>query len=182
MDAILSARSTNMADAFTMLLAIQQGPKGPESGRIHKRMMTHNQNPFMQFIFHQKDAEGEKYHPVRWASVEFRQWDGFFYVYTNTTEEIKPFLPKKIGLKDIQQGFNYERFTRDTTAQIYTIYQIESAARQALGYLINGDSIPMKTSAETQSVLRRIMDFKNFHKTAGRVLLNISDLGNLLEK
>ena len=182
MDAILSARSTNMADAFTMLLAIQQGPKGPENGRIHKRMMTHNQNPFIQFIFHEKENEGTKYHAVRWVSVEFRQWDGFFYIYTSTTEEMKQYLPRKIGLKDVQQGFNYAKFTNETRAEIYTIYQIERAAREALAFLIQADRLPSKSVADTQSILRRIMDFKNFHRTAGRVLLNISDLGNLLEK
>lgn len=182
MDPILSAKSTSMSDAFTMLMAIQQGPKGPENGRIHKRNMTHNQNPFMQFIFHEKEPEGALYHAVRWVSVEFRQWDGFLYVYTHTTQEIKPYLPKKLGLKDIQQGFNYAKFTNDSRAEIYSIYEIEAAARESLNYLMHNQGLRQRSQTEYREVIRRIMEFKNYHKTSGRVFLNISDLGNLLEK
>lgn len=182
MDPILSAKSTSMSDAFTMLMAIQQGPKGPENGRIHKRTMTHNQNPFLQFIYHEKDNVGTAYHAVRWVSVEFRQWDGFLYVYTHTSDEIKPFLPRKLGLKDVQQGFNYEKFTNESRAEIYSIYQIERAAREALGYLMFNQGVARKSDTEYRDVLRRIMEFKNYHKTSGRVFLNVSDLGNLLEK
>lgn len=180
MDPILSAKSTNMADAFTCLMAIQQGPKGPENGRIHKRTMTHNQNPFMQFIFHEKDGGRETHTAMRWVSVEFRQWDGFFYVYTHTTEEIQPYLPNKKG--HIQQGFNYGKFTNESRAELYTIYDIEQAARDAVCYLVSGVAATARTQSEYQAMLKRIMNFKNFHKTAGRVFLNISDLGNLLDK
>lgn len=181
MDPILSAKSTSMADAFTMLLAIQQGPNGPENGRIYKRAMMHNHNPFLQFIFHEKDnITPAKTTPVRWISVEFRQWDGFFYVYTNTTEQIKPYLPHRKG--HVQQGFNYARFTEDTPAKIYSIDQIESASREALAFLIHDQALVKRTSDQSRDVLQRIMQFKNFHRTDGKIYMNISDLGNLLEK
>lgn len=183
MDPILSAKSTNLADAFSMLLAIQQGPNGPAGGRIFKRTMIHNNNPFIQFIFSENSADPQKtaLTPARYVSVEFRQWDGFFYVYTHTAEEIKYYLPKKILHE--HQGFNYAKFTSESEAQIYSIYQIERATREALGYLI-GDhtALPKRSVEQTRETLQRIMDFKNYHKTGGRVYVNISDLGTLLEK
>lgn len=182
MDPILSARSTSLADAFTMLLAIQQGPTGPENGRIYKRSMIHNNNPFIQFIFHgQGETEAAKSIPLRYASVEFRQWDGFMYVYTHTADEIAKYLPNQV--LHVRQGFNYDKFTQNSSAEIYSIYQVEKAARDAVGYL-KGDytALPKRSVEETHQVLRRIMDFKNYHKTGGRIFMNISDLGTLLEK
>lgn len=181
MDPILSAKSTSMADAFTMLLAIQQGPKGPEGGRIYKRAMTHNQNPFLQFIFHQPNPDNPAKHgPVRWVSVEFRQWDGFFYVYTHTTEQIQPYLPHRKG--HVQQGFNYAKFTENSNAKIYSIDLIESATREALAYLIHNQALSTRTPDQAREVLTRIMQFKNYHMRNGKIYMSISDLGNLLEK
>jgi hypothetical protein len=180
MDPILSAKSNSMADAFSMLLAIQQGPKGPVNGRIHRRMMRHNHYPFFQFIFHEKENEGPKHNAQRWVSAEFRQWDGFFYLYYHTTEAMKPYLPHKKG--HVQQGFNFARFTEESPARLYTLDQIDEAARDALNYLVNGIEAPVLSPAQQQATLKRIMNFKNFHRTSGKVYLNISDLGSLLEK
>lgn len=181
MDPILSAKSTSMADAFTMLLAIQQGPTGPENGRIYKRAMMHNHNPFLQFIFHEKDnISPAKMTPVRWVSVEFRQWDGFFYVYTHTTEQIKQYLPHRKG--HVQQGFNYVNFTENSPAKIYSIDEIESATREALGFLIFNQGLTARTVEQSRNVMQKIMQFKNFHARDGKIYMNISDLGKLLEK
>lgn len=181
MDPILSAKSSSMADAFTMLLAIQQGPKGPSTGRIYKRAMLHNHYPFHQFYIHEKEDE-TRYakHAARWVSVEFRQWDGFFYLYTHKAEDMKPYLPHKKG--HVQQGFNFARFTDESRAYIYSIDQIEQAARHALGWLISGQEVPGQTDADMRTTLTRVMNFKNYHRTGGKVYLNISDLGKLLEK
>lgn len=179
MDPILFAKSTAMADAFTMLLAIHQGPeqRTPEQGRIYKRSMIHNQNTIMQFAL-----RDEKLNAIRWVCAEFFQWQGYFYVYQLDDAQMYQYLPKR--LRHVQQGFQYEKFVRDfgNKALFYTVDEIEKAALWALDYLKDGTTPPLKTQEQVQTQIERVLKFQRIHNPSGRISMSSADLAALIAK
>ncbi len=179
MDPILSAKPTSLSDAFSMLLAIWQGPDSTERGNIHKRSMLHNQHPFIQYSFHNSETNVID----RWLTAEFRQADGFFYLYTHTDEEMQPYQAVRVGSK--YRGFDYKSFVDDAglNCTLHTIHDIERAARDAAAYLCGFMTrIPLISTSETRQTMQRIIEYKNYHDTTGRRVSCVSDLGKTMER
>jgi hypothetical protein len=149
--------------------------------------MTYAGNPFHQFIFHEKSSvEGTAWPAVRYLSADFFQWDGFFHVYIHTLQDMLPYLPKKLGLSDVQQGFAHERFRKESTrsCRVYSIEQIEIAARDATAWLTSGTRPDRATIDQMRETVRHIDVFRrriSSPKTGGFIPMTVEDLISLLE-
>ena len=185
MDPILTAKSTSMADIFGLLLGIYQGPNGLDNGRIHRRMMTYDACQFHQYIFHEKGTiEGAAWPAVRYLSAEFHQWDGYFYLWGHEHKAIQPYLPRKVGLSDVKQGFNHQRFRRESISirQLHSLSQIEDAAQVAMDWLAGRSSWVMPTNQRVVESVRQINAFKKSINSTGVISIEISQLANLMGK
>lgn len=182
MDSLITARNGSMVDAFTMVLAIQLDARveiapAPQRRQVYVRKTMFARRPVALFSSFPKEGAEDGVYLV----AEFQQWEGCVRLFGLSFEEIKPFLKEAPGLRMENWPVNYEKLFREVDPRVYSIDELSAAAVESAKFLTTENTrLPVRGLEEYRTTMRNVQRFMKLRGRAGRVALDVDDLGRLL--